>query len=252
MKKGLLIGVGAMLLVACSSPVEDESENFKELLTEEYEAFKKNDEALLVAHFELLEVYKAQGKIDVHKPVFFSDKLKGVTLNFEDTPNAYQIMGNMFADSTTLGEGNKHFGKELKLKDLSRIVELPLDSFKPQFNDKGRFNEFERITTEILSEIANMEYVLVLKTKNKKFPTWYGNTYEPGSYEGRILVYDAKVKKLLASIEMTATNSTSVTAGDFGDLGKAVTADLDKNINEAFVKTLQNNFKLVGTPSKLQ
>ena len=55
----------------------------------------------------------------------------------------------------------------------------------------------------------------------------------------------------MSIIEFNAMSSSYVSAENFGSLGEAAEADFDKNIKEAFILALKENFNVMGNPSFL-
>jgi hypothetical protein len=243
MKKIALTLIGFALLTACSSPKSDL--DYKKELSTKIDEFKKADGEKLQSFVDQLESYKMIAKTDSYKPALNGGKLD---LNYTKG-TVFQMKMNYFHDTTSLGKSNRHFYDELDLMDLSGAITNPIDSFMPAYGDEGRSNQFDKLKERVMSQIKNQKYLVVLNEKKRQAPKWYGETFEQGTLDGAILVYELSSKKLVSIVQFNAISSTSVSAKDFGSLGDAAEADFSNQILSAYKAALKDNFNVTGEPS---
>lgn len=219
--------------------------DYKIELIDRYIEFLDEEKAGFKEYLEIIEEIKAKAKSEFHKDVFSAEGIESVELHFDNNINVHLATLSSFKE-------NYVFGNEITINELKKAMNEPIDSFMPYYNDQGRYNDFERLTSKIKTQVDHLEYIVFLKTVNNKHPTWYGNTYQSGKYEGKLMLYRVENKELIAIIEVLAMSSGSVSAGSFSDLGEAAMADYYDNINSAVEAKLQNVVKINGKPSKLR
>ncbi len=241
MKTIIVLIIGLAFLGSCTT----ESTDYEKEFTNKVEQFKSTDNDKLQAFIAELDGIKI--KLDCRKP---QKNIEGISLNF-DNGSVFQMNFNYWNDTTKLGAYNKHFADQKHLVSLNKVIAKPDSTFIPHLGFQGKCSEFDKLKIKVLKKIDNREYVVYLYDIKTKPPKWYGDTYEQGTYEGKILLYDIKKSELLSIIEFNAMSSTYVSAENFGSLGEAAEADFDKNIKEAFILALKENFNVTGNPSFL-
>ncbi len=239
----------AVLLTACGGSTE--SSNPAQDLASKYKQFQSDEKANFEAFQTRVNTFKTNTKVNQKKPAIAPEGGK-ITLNFGDDLNVHQVMVNQFDDNTSLGAYNKNFGLQITLNEIAGLFEQPVDSFRTQYNDQGRLKHFNGLVDKHKAYTSELPYVVTLMPISDNAPTWYGETFKPGTFEAKMIVYGASPKDIIAIIDINATSSSTVSAGKFNDLGKAATADYMEKINEAISDALENNFTVTGKPSKIQ
>jgi hypothetical protein len=138
------------------------------------------------------------------------------------------------------------------LNDCKELLANPIDSFKTQYNDAGRLENFKRISSFGSDLTAALEFAVVLRTVSTETPTWYGGDFNPGEYKGKLLLHEYSNQKLLAVVDLQAGSSNTASAQNFADHGKAAAADYLEHINTSIKEALSSNFEITGKPSQLQ
>ena len=133
MKYTYVLLLGILLIAGCAAELTDE--DYEKQLVEKMDTYEKAKSTELQTFSELIKDVKAKMKLDGYKSEL---KPEGLTLNFEENSNVFQSHFNYWADTSRLGVQNKFYWDEVNLRHLSDALEMPVDSFKPAFNGKGR------------------------------------------------------------------------------------------------------------------
>jgi len=245
MKKAALAISILCLAVGCSSEPTESNLQVDQTFDELVQDFASKNQSDVIAIGESIKACMQKVRFDAIRPLPESRP----TLNF-DKGEVILAKFNMWPDSTVLGSQNQYFSNERDLNDAIEAIENPV-SFNPSVNENARKKLFLGIQEKVEKWTKNAKYLVVLKDDKKQLPKWFGDQYDKGTYDGRILIYDLNANLLIGGAEFYAESSSSASASIYGDLGKSLMKDFNKNIEEAFDKVLREEFNSKGSVSWL-
>lgn len=249
MKKASLYPFILLFICACSSAPEKSNEIRKDLKSLHKEICDDSSE-VYNKYYKDIEKAVTISNIQSFKPDFIDENAAGLSLNFGTKSNVTEIMP---VPEYFLGKGMDHmiFGNQISLFQLKTAMANPADSFCLYFGEEGRVNELTRLSNDVRSASESSEYIMVLSTKKVNLPKWLGKEYVAGAFEGKLVIFQMKDFKLIAALDIKAGSSESVSSSNFDDLGKAADDDFLKNIDQAVIDVLNENFKITEKPSAL-
>ncbi|MFT5780124.1 MAG: hypothetical protein ACI837_003085 [Crocinitomicaceae bacterium] len=245
MKKELLFALSLLLFYSCNSDSgTDYSAYYEKQQADEYEAFHKGDS--ITQHLELVDTIIEMSIEDSQKEVFVVEYLEGKMIVLGDSSNFYLVSIDQVLDDRQM-----RFTHEVKLNDVRSVSDSPLDSLPHNYDaSTGGVYRLKELRKEMQQEICNNEFILVFRTTLKTLPKAHGDSFEPGIYTGRILMYSSISKELVANIQVVAMSSSTVNVLESSESSN-LEDDFFEQVNNAYQTALRSKFVVKGYLPKL-